>query len=278
MKILLTGKPGIGKSTILEKVKNNFSGNKFGVISKEIVDELNSRVGFEAINHLGEKKTFAHITDIESDFVVGNKYFVDLETIDNFVVPELKKGISNPDSLVFIDEIGRMQSFSHSFLKTIKEILSSNSNVLGTIVYDQEPWSIEFKENKSVVLIEVSKKNRNLLPELLITIFENPRFFHKLTESQQELIVSLTREYFEEGEFTQISKLFNNAIKYIVKDRVKKIAMNKFEVNGNSNTHRVMKQETSFECDCDLFNGSRQYENNQGECSHIQATKLFDSI
>lgn len=276
MKILLTGKPGIGKSTILEKVKYDFGGNKFGVISKEIRKD-NKRVGFEAINQTGEKRTFAHITDISSDYVIGDKYFVDLKTIDNFVVPELEKGVNNPESLVFIDEIGRMQAFSETFLKTVGKVLNSSSNVLATIVFDPEPWSIEFKENKNVVLVRVSEDNRDPLPGLLGTIFDHSSNFHRLSKSQQKLVTNLTRNYFEEEKFVQISKLFKNAIAYVIEKRIKEVKPNKFEVKGNTNTHKVQKQKNGFKCDCDLFNGCGQYTNNHGECSHVQTVKLLET-
>ncbi|OGM29366.1 hypothetical protein A2801_01615 [Candidatus Woesebacteria bacterium RIFCSPHIGHO2_01_FULL_41_10] len=275
MKILLTGKPGIGKSTILEKVKYNFSGNKFGVISKE-VKKNNKRVGFEAINHAGEKRIFAHTTDIASDYIIGDKYFVDLKAIDNFVVPELEKGINNPESLVFIDEIGRMQAFSGTFLKTVGKVLNSSSNILATIVFDPEPWSIEFKENKNVVLVRVYEENRDLLPGLLGTIFDHSSDFHKLSKSQQKFVIDLTRKYFEEENFIQISKLFKNAITYVVEKRVKVIKPGELEVKGNTDTHKVEKQKNGFRCDCDLFNGRGQYNNNHGECSHIQTVKLLE--
>lgn len=275
MKVLLTGKPGIGKSTILEKVKRSFIGPKFGIIGKEIRNQ-NRRVGFEAINHLGKRKTFAHTTDITSSNIVGGKYFVDLKVINDFVIPEIEIGINDPDSLIFIDEIGRMQALSNIFLQVVEKILNSSSNVIATIVFDPEPWSVEFKENKSIVLVEVSKKNRDLLPNLLETIFSHLSIFHKLSNAQQKLVVDLSRKYFVKEEFIQISKLFENAIPYLVNNHVGKIGSNKFKIKGNTNIHIVEKLATGFTCDCNLFNGSGQFANNQGECSHIQTVKLLE--
>jgi len=276
MKILLTGSPGIGKSTILEKIRRNYSGAEFGILSKELKDKSKKRVGFEAINHLGRKKTFAHTTDIASRYVVGEKYFVDINVIEKFVVSELEKGIDKPGSLVFIDEIGRMQAFSDKFLNVVRKLLNIDSNVIATIVFDPEPWSVEFKENKNVLLIRVSEKNRDLLPNLLEIMFSCSNTFHQLARTQQDQVLDLSRKYFEEGKFIQISKLFKNAIPYLVHNRVKKIDVNKFEIIGNTNTHIVEKLKTGYICDCDLFNGREEYANNNGECSHIQTVKLLE--
>lgn len=275
MKILLTGKPGIGKSTILEQVTKDFKGNKLGIISRELRNKEGKRVGFEAVNHLGKKKTFAHTTDISSDYIVGGKYYVDLSVINKFAVPEIKKGIDNPQALVFIDEIGRMQAFSRKFLDIVSEILNSDSNVLATIVLDPEPWSLQFKQNKNTVLIEISEKNRDQLPKLLSIIFDHSKDFHKLRENQQELIINLSKEYFKYEQYLQLSKLFNNAIPYLVQNRIKNIDRNKFQVKGNTNTHLVTKSKKDFLCDCDLFYGQGQYSSKPGQCSHIQAVRLF---
>jgi len=273
MKILLTGKPGIGKSTILDLVKKDFAGEKFGIIGREIRNKEGNRVGFEAVSHKGKRKTYAHTEDLRSDYVVVEKYFVDLEVIDNFVVSEIRKGINNPKALVFIDEIGRMQAFSQRFLETVSEILTSNSNVLASIVFDPEPWSIKFKTNDHVILIHVSKSNRNELPRVLQTIYDNSDYFHKLTPKQREFVIRLAKEYFDNEKYIQVSKLFKNAIPYVVQEKINGKS-SKFKVEGNTRQHFVKQEKDKFLCDCDLFNGRGQYGELAGECSHIQAVKL----
>lgn len=273
MKILLTGKPGIGKSTILEQVKEYFKGDKFGIISRELRNKDGNRVGFEAIDSCGNRKTFAHISDIKSDHVVGGKYFVDLAVIDKFAVPEIMQGINNSDALIFIDEIGRMQAFSKKFLETVIELLNSNSNILATIVHDPEPWSIQFKTNNQTILVQVSELNRDLLPKLLKTIYENSIYFHKLKPKQQKLAVIIAKQYFAGQKYIQISKLFKNAIPYLVQGKVRTEEDN-FKVTGNKDEHIVKQINRGFVCDCDLFNGRGQYIKSAGECSHIQAVKL----
>src|SRR5437762_2213695 len=109
MKILLTGKPGIGKTTIIEKFRKNYHGKICGIIAKEIRDVNNKRVGFEAVKLNGERKVFAHHYLIQSPIKHGRSNFhIDINAIDNFIVPELQKGLQDTNSLLLLDEIGPM--------------------------------------------------------------------------------------------------------------------------------------------------------------------------
>lgn len=273
MKILLTGKPGVGKSTILDKVRHDFKGEKFGIISQELRDKEGHRLGFEAVNSQGDRKMFASIDQIKSNYIVGGKYHVDLSVIDKFVVPAIAAGINMPEGLVFIDEIGRMQAFSQKFLETINNVLNSDTNILATIVYDPEPWSIQFKTNHQVILVQVSQLNRDILPKLLHAIYDSSIYLLQLNRKQQKQILTTTRVYFDEQKYTQIGKLFRNAIPYLIQGKVEQIT-NKFIIRGNTNMHAVLLKNNQYLCDCDLFNGRGKYRGYSGECSHIQAVKL----
>lgn len=274
MKILLTGEPGVGKSTILRVVRDNYTSKTYGIISNEIL-ENGKRVGFEAVNSTGERMIFSHTKIIHSSITVGNKYHVDLNAIDNFVVPELQKGLHSPDSLVFIDEIGRMQSFSSRFIKTIQDLLISNANILATIVADPEAWSIPIKKHPAVVLIQVNESNRSSLPLNIISIFQNIHLFNALESSQKLLVTNLLNEYLLKNKNIQINKLFKNAIRYFLERRIHKITDNMYKINGDHTNHLV-KINNNYSCDCNLYNGHDEYENKNGECSHIQSVKLFD--
>lgn len=276
MKILLYGKPGVGKSTILAEVQKNFEGKHIGILSREIRGKDGNRVGFEAINSHGEHRLFAHIDQIKSEYVIGDKYHVDLPAIDDFVVREIKQGFDHPDRLLFIDEIGRMQAFSELYLKTVDQLLNSDLDILATIVYEPEPWSIKFRENEEILLILVTEANRELLPALLITIYENTSNFHKLRKEIQNSVILLARNYFATDKLTQVHKLFKNAISYLVLDKVK-TSERGYVVVGNHREHQVVPKNGDYTCDCDLFNGKGEYAGRAGECSHIQAVKLVSA-
>ncbi len=278
MKVLLTGKPGVGKSTIIEKVAGNFPRRVAGIVGREVRDASGKRVGFEANDFEGNRKLLSHVSLIDSQYVIGNKYFVDRTVIDEFIVPELQK--NNENKLVIVDEIGRMQSVSNTFLKTVVNLLNKKINFLGTIVLDPEPWSLQFKEHPEVVLIEVTENNRDDLPQLLTSIFMHADLIDSLNSSQQALVRELVSQYFRENKAIQIEKLIQNAIPYVLDSRVTQeskpnSSFQEFKVRGNNHEHVVKISDLKwFNCDCDLFHGEGIYENKMGECSHIQAVKL----
>ncbi len=187
MKILLTGKAGIGKSTILKKVASDLKMPKYGIVAREIRDGQNQRIGFEAATFDGRSSIFAHKFAFKTEFAVG-KYHIDIKAIDDFIVPELRKGLKKNNAIIFIDEIGRMQSFSSEFLSVARDVFLSKSNLLATIVLEDEPWSLEFKRHLDTILIEVNTENREYLVGILEAVFSNTGVYDKLSSHQQEFV------------------------------------------------------------------------------------------
>lgn len=276
MKILLTGEPGVGKSTIVESVIKTFPGKVLGVVARELRSPEGERVGFEAINFSDDHRTFAHKYDIHSELVVGGKYFVDLDAIEKFVVPELQQGMETSDGFIAIDEIGRMQAFSALFLKVVEEIFQADASFLGTIVHDPEPWSLAFKSHPEVILIEVTASNREELPNLLRLIFSQGSVVAALNTAQQAWMLQKIKDYFSQGKYIQIEKFFRNALPYLLEGRVMKESEELYGVQGNTDLHQVRFQENRiYTCDCPLFLGKAPYEGQAGECSHIQSVQLL---
>lgn len=276
MKILLTGAPKIGKSTIIQKFIRNLTGSIHGIVVSRMYDENGKNQGFQAKSLSGGGvRTIAHRSLVNSDIVVGNGHKVDIQAIDDFVVPEIENGIRD-NTLTVVDEIGIMQAHSSLFLETVEKLLNSKCPVLGTIVYDDEPFSRPFKNLSSVILVQVTLENRDMLPELLHIIFTKRDVLSTLSPKQSQVIHDLLQGYFDNGSFTQIKKLFNNALSYLRDDRVHKKGGN-YEVRGNTHAHSVLHENGKHTCDCDLFNGGGKYKEERGDCSHIQAVILSES-
>ena len=164
--ILITGRPGIGKSTIIEKVVGQLQGPLTGFFTKEI-KQKRRRVGFSIITLDGKTGLLAH-QDIKGKPRVG-KYGVDIEQIDKLAVPSIRPLL--PETIVVIDEIGKMECFSPLFCETLVEVLSSNSPVLASIALHGPPLLQEIKARNDVLLIEVTEKNRNaLVDEILLLL------------------------------------------------------------------------------------------------------------
>jgi nucleoside-triphosphatase len=282
MKILLTALPGTGKSTIIKKVIDSYHGGKYGIVSLEMRDDSGQRTGFKAVNLEGESQIFMHATDIDSEYAVG-RFKVDIDVLDSFVSSELKKGIGKPEALLLIDEIGRAQILSEEFLKTVRDIFSNDSNFLGTIVYEPEEWSLEFKSNPEVIVLEVSLENREYLPDILLAIYENNHLFEKLNENQKTVIKEEFISFIKKGMYVQAKKLFFNTVPYIATGKIKKISETnsdvRYAVEGKTNDHVTTYTFSTkeYSCDCDLFLGKNQFEGDANKlCSHIESVKLFN--
>ena len=162
--ILFTGPPRCGKSTLIEKIVQKIDIPASGFFTREI-REKGRRVGF-SINTLDQKQgVLAHVR-VKSRWRVG-KYGVNLGDIDQIAVPSMIPATS--DSLIVIDEIGKMECFSERFKKTLVWVLDSDHPVIGSIAMKGNRFIQEVKERPDVLLVTVTLKNRDELPNRYFT-------------------------------------------------------------------------------------------------------------
>ncbi len=161
--ILLTGLPGIGKTTIIKKIVERHKDRCAGFYTEEI-REHNIRIGFRLLTLSGQDCMMAH-KNIKSHYKVG-RYGVNLECIENIGVHAIKKGIVE-NKIIIIDEIGKMELYSKEFRDVVIEAFNSKCNVLATIVYSSNPFCDRLKEREDVKILEVTLSNRNSLVQQL---------------------------------------------------------------------------------------------------------------
>ncbi|BAT99875.1 hypothetical protein LR48_Vigan06g059900 [Vigna angularis] len=134
---LVTGPPGVGKSTlimrVLESLRLNSSIKLQGFYTRE-VRRAGQRVGFEVVTLDDRTAPLAslHFSSPES---VGwpsvGKYKVDVASFESLALPELQ--VREDTSLFIIDEVGKMELFSSSFFPAVLRVLESNIPVLASI-------------------------------------------------------------------------------------------------------------------------------------------------
>jgi len=162
----LTGRPGIGKTTVLlrtiEKLRKQ-SLRIGGLISREVRKD-GSRVGFKIIDLDGGREGWlAHVNQPVGPKV--GKYRVCMRDLESIGVDAILRAIREAEIIV-IDEVGPMELFSRSFRKTVADALDSEKIILGTIHYRVKiSFIAEIKERRDVVIIEVTQRNREKLPE-----------------------------------------------------------------------------------------------------------------
>ncbi len=158
--LLITGTPGIGKTTVVKKVTAILSDLNIAGFYTEEIRVNNVRQGFALVPFQGKRFVMAHV-DSDSDYRVG-KYGVDLEAVDT--AAEMTLSAARHPELFIIDEIGKMECFSEVFVERVSSLLASEKLVVATIARKGAGFISEVKNRAGVDLWEVTKKNRNDLP------------------------------------------------------------------------------------------------------------------
>ncbi len=161
VKVLLTGPPRSGKSTLIERIIARLDRPLAGFFTREL-REKGRRVGFSIITLDGRQGRLAH-RDFDSRFRVG-PYGVDLEDLDRIATPSLEP--DEPDRLVVVDEIGKMECLSPRFRQALVSLLDSERDVLGSISEKGGPFIQEIRRRPDVELIRVTAANRDELVDL----------------------------------------------------------------------------------------------------------------
>lgn len=170
--ILLTGKPGVGKTSVIKKILPLVGMDAGGFFTEEI-RVMERRMGFRIVTLDGTDGILAHI-ECNSNYKVG-KYRVDLDSFEKVAIPALENAIKNK-SIVVIDEIGTMELFSMRFKELVSKILNSEKTLLCTIKENGDAFTEDIKKRKDVTLVTVNYENRETLPE---KVFEMLRTMKK---------------------------------------------------------------------------------------------------
>lgn len=161
---LLTGVPGIGKTTVVETVLSRLPELRTaGFITREIRRQ-EGRMGFDIIDTTGRRRILAHV-DMAVTQRVG-RYGVDIPGFERFL-ETIRFGDKTID-LIVIDEIGKMECLSPLFRRLVPHLLAGPIPVLASAARYGGGLIAEVKRRSDVILFEVHRSNRNGLPEELV--------------------------------------------------------------------------------------------------------------
>jgi nucleoside-triphosphatase len=168
--LLLSGRPGVGKTTVIRAVVAQLAVRAGvppaaeGFYTEEILG-AGGRKGFRLVTLDGQADVMAHI-DFKSRSQVG-RYGVKVEVIDRLGAGAIRAAIEH-NSIVVIDEIGKMELFSAPFQSAVLKAMSSSTVVLATVMQDNPPWVAALKALPQATVWEVTKVNRNALPAQVV--------------------------------------------------------------------------------------------------------------
>lgn len=158
--VLLTGRPGVGKTTVIQQAVEKLGRPAGGFYTREM-RAGGKRVGFEMVTLDGERPVLAHV-DFEGPERLG-KYHVDVAALEGVGVRAVRRSVE-AGRLVVIDEIGPMEAKSGRFREAVIAVLDSDAPLLGTIHRRSTPFTDAITSREDVTVIEVTHANRDDLP------------------------------------------------------------------------------------------------------------------
>jgi nucleoside-triphosphatase len=171
-KILLTGRPGVGKTTLLVETTEELEGRGLkvgGMVSRE-VRVGGVRVGFE-ISDLasGQKGWLAHVEQPEGPQI--GKYRVNLKDLVEIGVNAINRAADDSTiSVVAIDEIGPMELSSEDFKKAVEKAVEAVKPLIGTIHFKARSTLIDYiRSRPDVKILEITHDNRSYVKAAVLS-------------------------------------------------------------------------------------------------------------
>ena len=158
-KILLTGPPGCGKTTVIKRVIDGPVMPAGGFYTEEVRGRNGQRIGFDVVMLDGRRGPLARVGARGPR--VG-RYGVCLDFLEGTALTDLL-GTERP--LIVVDEIGKMECLSGLFRETVKSLLKGEAALIGTVAMGGSAFLREVRLRPDVELIVVGEGNREGLAE-----------------------------------------------------------------------------------------------------------------
>jgi nucleoside-triphosphatase len=159
--ILLTGRPGVGKTTVITRLAERLADRTIAGFYTGEIREGGQRQGFGVTTFSGGSGVLARV-GVRSRQRVG-RYGVDVAAFEQLVLPELARACD----VVLIDEIGKMECFSSRFVDVVRQLLDSASPVVATVAASGGGLIAEAKSRPDAEVWQVTRENRDGLPQRL---------------------------------------------------------------------------------------------------------------
>ncbi|KAM8954119.1 cancer-related nucleoside-triphosphatase isoform 4-T4 [Pelodytes ibericus] len=180
--VFITGPPGVGKTTLIQKASEilKSAGISIDGFYTEEVRQEGRRIGFDIVTLSGNRGTLSRIgSDSHTnrrEYRVG-QYVVDIVSFEHLALPALSK--VRHKTVCIIDEIGKMELFSESFIHAVRKTLDCpGALIFGTIpVAKGKPLTLveEIRNRQDVKIFNITKENRNVVLQELVTTIQDCR-------------------------------------------------------------------------------------------------------
>lgn len=158
--VLLTGRPGIGKTTAIKKAIKHIGSQKVGGFWSSEIRKKGRRQGFAIHTIDNENGILAHVDRNEGPRV--SKYRVNISDINEVAVPAMQRARKR-GKIIIIDEIAKMELYSEAFKQEVMRCLDQG-RVLGTIQQKRSSFLNSIRNRPDVREVEITTANRDELP------------------------------------------------------------------------------------------------------------------
>ena len=161
---LLTGRPGIGKTTAIQRLAELLAGRRLAGFVTEEVRVGGTRRGFRIATLDGREGILADV-ELSSRWRVS-KYGVDVEGFERLVCPMLEAAAEEAE-VVLVDEIGKMECFSTRFCQAVERLADSPTPLVATIAARGRGLVATMKARPDAVVHTLTLANRDQIPKSL---------------------------------------------------------------------------------------------------------------
>ena len=163
--LLLTGAPGVGKTTLMDRLVAALGTQRTGGFTTTEMREGGQRVGFRIVPHRGGERIMAHI-DSRGAPRVG-RYGVDVQAIDRAAEEHL--AVDPQIEIYLVDEIGKMECCSGEFVRRVQELFDSQKTIIATIGRQPGGFMAAVRGRPDAELWEVNQSNREALVDRVLS-------------------------------------------------------------------------------------------------------------
>jgi nucleoside-triphosphatase THEP1 len=164
MNIIVTGKVGIGKTTVCEKVveiARTLGYSCGGILTPK------SKEGIIIVDvQTGEREVLASLANIYQGPHTG-RYFFNPDGI-SFGIKAIDRGISS--DILFVDEVGHLELKGEGFAKILELVRSGKARNPVLVIRKELLPAFSARLDFKVSIIETTIKNRDELPQKICTL------------------------------------------------------------------------------------------------------------
>lgn len=165
---LLTGHPGVGKTTLVRRIVERWQGPVGGFYTEEI-RQGSQRQGFKIITLDGREDILARV-GLPSRHRLG-RYGIDVDAVERTAVPAVYQALEK-GGLVVIDEVGKMELLSPAFIEALHAVVDSRQPLLATLLLGYHPEVDKLMEHPEAHVWQVTINNRNHLVHQLLALLK----------------------------------------------------------------------------------------------------------